>query len=85
MPMSESRKQYLAQYKKERLKRVPLELDLETYERLQGVIADNANGHKTMNGLLKGIIAEYLKWYDHKKEKDAAKAAAGTTAQGSSS
>jgi len=57
MAMSEERKNYLYSYKKQRLKRVPLDMQIADYEALKAA-ADQAG--KTVNGFIKQAIAEKL-------------------------
>lgn len=57
MEMSEERKNYLYSYKKQRLKRVPLDMQIADYEALKAA-ADQAG--QTVNGFIKQAIAEKL-------------------------
>lgn len=57
MAMSEERKNYLYSYKKQRLKRVPLDMQIADYEALKAA-ADQAG--QTVNGFIKQAIAEKL-------------------------
>lgn len=57
MAMSEERKNYLYSYKKQRLKRVPLDMQIADYEALKAT-ADQAG--QTVNGFIKQAIAEKL-------------------------
>lgn len=57
MAMSEERKNYLYSYKKQRLKRVPLDMQISDYEALKAA-ADQAG--QTVNGFIKQAIAEKL-------------------------
>ena len=55
--MTEERKAYLKEYKKEKLKRVPLDLDLETFERFK---AATKAAHKSVNGVLRDFVKRYV-------------------------
>lgn len=57
MAMSEERKNYLYSYKKQKLKRVPLDMQLTDYETLKAA-AEGAG--QTVNGFIKQAIAEKL-------------------------
>ncbi len=57
MAMSEERKKYLYSYQKQKLKRVPLDMQLSDYEALK-TAADQAG--QTVNGFIKQAIAEKL-------------------------
>ena len=56
MAMTEDRKEYLKKYRKEKLKRVPLDLSLAEYARLKKAAEIN---EKTVNGMLKWMIKSY--------------------------
>lgn len=57
MAVSEERKKYLYDYKKNNLKRVPLDMKLADYETLK---ASAAEAGQTVNGFIKQAIAEKL-------------------------
>jgi uncharacterized protein (DUF1778 family) len=57
MAMSEERKKYLYSYQKQKLKRVPLDMQLTDYETLKAA-AEGAG--QTVNGFIKQAIAEKL-------------------------
>ena len=58
MKMSEERKQYLKDYREEKLKRIPLDVSLEMYERIQACAKSE---NKSVNGLIKSLTEMYLK------------------------
>lgn len=55
--MTENRKEYLYKYQKEKLKRVPLDMQKTDYERLAA--AASASG-KSVNGYIKQAIVEKI-------------------------
>ena len=55
--MSQERKNYLYDYQKKKLKRVPLDLKLEDYDNLKSA-AEQAG--QTVNGYIKQAIAEKM-------------------------
>lgn len=57
MVMSQERKNYLYDYQKKKLKRVPLDLKLEDYDNLKSA-AEQAG--QTVNGYIKQAIAEKM-------------------------
>ena len=57
MPLSNERKEYLYQYQKEKLKRVPLDLQKPFYEEVQAAAADLG---ESVNGYIKRAIREQL-------------------------
>ena len=56
--LSEERKEYLKNYKKTKLKRVPLELSIDDYTNLQIHAALN---NESVNGYIKRVIKESIK------------------------
>ena len=62
-PMPEDRKQYLKEYRATNLKRVPLDLPFDFYERVKA--RADAEG-KSVNGLIKSLLEKYLSWTDKK-------------------
>lgn len=66
MAMTEDRKKYLYEYKKEKLKRVPLDLTLDFYNLVKSTAEDNK---VSVNGYIKQAIAEKIErdsksgWY----------------------
>ena len=57
MPYNEKQKEYSLKYAKEKLKRVPLDLKIEEYERLSAA-AMSAN--MSINGFIKAAINEKI-------------------------
>ena len=57
MAMSQERKEYLYAYQKQKLKRVPLDMQISDYETLKAA-ADHVG--QTVNGFIKQAIAERL-------------------------
>lgn len=57
MTMTEERKEYLKQYREERLKRIPLDVSVKMYERIKA--AADAEG-KSVNGMIKFLVGKYL-------------------------
>ena len=57
MPISEERKEYLYDYKKSKLKRIPLDVQKEKYEEIKA--AADAAGEK-VNGYIKKAIDERM-------------------------
>ena len=57
MTLSEQRKEYLYDYQKNKLKRIPLDVQKEKYEEIK--TADTAAG-KTVNGYIKIAIDERM-------------------------
>lgn len=53
MTMSDKRKNYLNQYKKDNLKRVPLDVTIEKYEEIKKAAADV---NESINGYIKKAI-----------------------------
>ena len=58
MPISEERKEYLYDYKRSRLKRIPLDVQKEKYEEIKAV-ADKTG--ESVNGYIKKAIDERMK------------------------
>ena len=58
MPISEERKEYLYDYKKSRLKRIPLDVQKEKYEEIKAA-ADKTG--ESVNGFIKKAIDERMK------------------------
>lgn len=56
MKMTDDRREYLKQYRKEKLKRVPLDLTIEEYEKLK---AAAARANKSVNGFIKWRLQVY--------------------------
>ena len=57
MGMTQERKEYLYNYQKEKLKRVPLDMQLSDYERLKEAAT---RADQTVNGYIKQAIAEKI-------------------------
>lgn len=57
MGMTQERKEYLYNYQKEKLKRVPLDMQLSDYERLKEAAT---RADQTVNGYIKQAIAEKM-------------------------
>ena len=57
MQMSEDRKRYLKDYRQSSLKRVPLDVSQEFYERIKN--AADAEG-KSVNGFIKWLLEKYF-------------------------
>ena len=57
MKMTDERKEYLKGYRSEKLKRVPLDMPVEMYERVKAA-ADAEN--KSVNGLIKFLVSKYV-------------------------
>lgn len=57
MAMSQERKEYLYTYQKQKLKRVPLDMQISDYEALKAA-ADKSG--QTVNGYIKQAIAEKI-------------------------
>ena len=57
MAMSEERKKYLYFYQKQKLKRVPLDMQITDYEMLKAAAEDAG---QTVNGFIKQAIKEKL-------------------------
>lgn len=53
MSMSDERKEYLYKYQKEKLKRIPLDVQKSDYDRIKAA-ADNAG--MTVNGFIKSVL-----------------------------
>lgn len=58
-PISETRKQSMLRYAKTNLKRVPLDLPKDEYERIQEHVKQH--GYKSLNGWIKQAISEKMK------------------------
>lgn len=57
MAMTEQRKKYLLDYQKEKLKRVPLDLPLEDYDKVKKYAEDHG---ESVNGLIKRLLRQEL-------------------------
>ena len=57
MKMSDERKQYLKEYRDEKLKRIPLDVPQSLYERIQATASAE---DKSVNGLIKFLVSKYL-------------------------
>ena len=57
MGMTQERKEYLYNYQKEKLKRVPLDMQLSDYERLKEAAT---RADQTVNGYIKQAISEKM-------------------------
>ena len=57
-PVSEKRKQSMLKYARENLKRIPLDLPKDEYERIQAHIKEH--GYKSLNGWIKSAIATQI-------------------------
>lgn len=57
MKMSDERKQYLKEYRDEKLKRIPLDVPQSLYERIKAVASAE---DKSVNGLIKFLVSKYL-------------------------
>ena len=55
--MPKERKEYLKQYQRDHIKRVPLNLQIEDYERMKNHIESRG---ETVNGFIKRAIAETI-------------------------
>lgn len=55
--VSKERREYLNTYRKDKLKRVPLDLKIEDYEKLKEAAA---KAGETVNGFIKKAIAERM-------------------------
>ena len=66
MSYSDRKKQYNTQYKKDHLKRIPLDVTLDKYERIKKYTIKHG---LTVNGFIKSLIDEALKDYDTSKEQ----------------
>lgn len=58
MPITEKRKESMYKYAKNNLKRVPLDLQIEDYERIKSGVEQA--GYKSLNGFIKQAINEKL-------------------------
>lgn len=58
MPISEAQKRASIKYKNKNLKRVPLDLQIDDYERIKAGIEQA--GYKSLNGFIKQAINEKL-------------------------
>jgi hypothetical protein len=58
MPMTEERKQFLAEYRKENMKRIPLDVSKDMYEEIKE--AARLDGKK-VNTFIKAAIAYYVR------------------------
>lgn len=57
MKMSDERKQYLKEYRGEKLKRIPLDVPQSLYERIKAAASAE---DKSVNGLIKFLVSKYL-------------------------
>lgn len=57
MKMSDERKQYLKEYRDEKLKRIPLDVPQSLYERIKAAASAE---DKSVNGLIKSLVSKYL-------------------------
>lgn len=57
MKMSDERKQYLKEYRDEKLKRIPLDVPQSLYERIKAAASTE---DKSVNGLIKFLVSKYL-------------------------
>lgn len=58
MPLTEKQTQNRIKYAKENLKRVPLDLQIDDYERIKSSV--ERAGYKSLNGFIKQAINEKL-------------------------
>lgn len=58
MPISEKRKQYLTEYRKKKIKRVPFDIPVELYEQIKNAAEENG---ETVNGFIKRVVQESIK------------------------
>lgn len=63
MPMTDKRKQYLAEYRKEHLRRVALDVSPEMYEAIKECAAEQG---KPVGTFIKWLLASYIK---HRQQK----------------
>lgn len=57
MTMSEQRKQYLLKYQKEKLKRIPLNVTIEEYEKIKSSAKESG---ESVNGYIKKAIRQRM-------------------------
>lgn len=57
MPATEKRKQYLNDYHKNNIKRIPLDVRFELYEQIKSAAEKNG---ETVNGFIKRVIQENI-------------------------
>ncbi len=57
MPMTDERKQYLYDYQKKKLKRIPLDVPIEVYEKIRQHAEEKS---ESVNGFIKRAIAETM-------------------------
>ena len=57
MPQNEKNKQYIARYKAEKIKRVPLDMQITAYNALLAHVTERG---ETVNGYIKRAIAETM-------------------------
>lgn len=57
MSMTEDRKEYLYKYQKEKLKRIPLDVKKEEYDRIATAAKEDG---QSVNGFIKQAIAEKI-------------------------
>ena len=58
MPNSENKKKYNANYAKDKLKRIPLDVQKEYYDNILKPAADNAG--ETINGFIKAAVDDRI-------------------------
>ncbi len=57
MPMTDERKQYLYDYQKKKLKRIPLDVPIEVYEKIRQHAEEKS---ESVSGFIKRAIAETM-------------------------